>query len=134
MNSALIDIATQNAAHAFMEKIARQYDVSKAFLFGSRARNTHQSESDADIAILLRGKPSRFMATKFAMDDLAYDVLLDSGIRIQPLPIWQEEWDHPENYSNPRLWGNIQNEGIALWRQKSFLLKLKLQQPQLEFC
>jgi antitoxin ChpS len=114
MNTAMIDIATQNAAHAFMEKIAHQYDVSKVFLFGSRARNTHQSESDADIAILLRGKPGRFMATKFAMDDLAYDVLLDSGIRIQPLPIWQEEWDHPENYSNPSLLRNIQNEGIVL--------------------
>ena len=114
MNTTLIDLATQNAAHAFMEKIAHQYDVSNAFVFGSRARNTHQGESDADIAILLRGKPSRFMATKFAMDDLAYDVLLDSGIRIQPLPIWQEEWDHPENYSNPGLLRNIQNEGIVL--------------------
>jgi len=39
---------------------------------------------------------------------------LDSGIRIQPLPIWQEEWDHPENYSNPSLLRNIQNEGIVL--------------------
>jgi len=121
MNRAMIDLATQNAAHAFMEKIAHQYDVSKVFLFGSRARNTHQSESDADIAILLRGKVGRFMATKFAMDDLAYDVLLDSGIRlldsgirIQPLPIWQDEWDHPENYSNPGLLRNIQNEGIVL--------------------
>ena len=114
MNTALIDLATQNAAHAFMEKIAHQYDVSKAFLLGSRARNTHQSESDADIAILLRGKPGRFMVTKFAMADLAYDVLLDSGIRIQPLPIWQEEWDHPENYSNPSVLRNIQNEGIVL--------------------
>jgi len=114
MNTAMIDPATQNAAHAFMEKIVRQYDVSKVFLFGSRARNTHQSESDADIAILLRGKVGRFMATKFAMDDLAYDVLLDSDIRIQPLPIWQDEWDHPENYSNPSLLRNIQNEGIVL--------------------
>jgi len=114
MNTVLIDLATQNAAHAFMEKITRQYDVSKAFLFGSRARNTHQSESDADIAIVLRGEVGRFMATKFAMDDLAYDILLDSGIRIQPLPIWQDEWDHPENYSNPSLLKNIQNEGVVL--------------------
>ncbi|SMC59490.1 nucleotidyltransferase domain-containing protein [Polynucleobacter kasalickyi] len=109
-----IDLATQNAAHAFIKKISSQYDVSMAFLFGSRARHTHQSESDADIAILLKGSIGRFMATKFAMDDLAYDVLLETGIRIQPLPIWQEEWDHPECYSNPALLKNIRTEGIAL--------------------
>ena len=48
------------------------------------------------------------------MDDLAYDVLLDSGIRIQPLPIWEEEWNHPEAYSNPRLLYNIEHDGIRL--------------------
>ena len=114
MKSANLDLATQTAAHAFVEKLAHHFDVSKVFLFGSRARNTHQNESDADIAILLRGKVGRFMATKFAMDDIAYDILLDTGIRIQPLPIWQAEWDHPEAYSNPALLRNIQNEGVAL--------------------
>jgi hypothetical protein len=48
------------------------------------------------------------------MDDLAYEVLLQTGIRIQPLPIWQEEWDHPEAYSNPSLINNVRNEGIVL--------------------
>lgn len=110
----IIDSATKNAAKAFMEKIARHYDVNKALLFGSRARNTYQSESDADIAILLRGNIGGFMATKFAMDDLVYDVLLETGIRIQPLPIWEDEWDRPENYSNPALLKNIRNEAIVL--------------------
>jgi hypothetical protein len=43
-------------------------------------------------------------------------VLLDTGIRIQPFPIWQEEWDHPEAYSNPRLILNIKKDGIPLNR------------------
>ena len=109
-----IDFETKNAAHVFMEKITRQYDVSKAFLFGSRARHTHQNESDADIAVFLKGNIGRFVTTKFAMDDLAYDVLLETGIRIQPLPIWQEEWDFPENYSNPSILKNIRTEGVIL--------------------
>lgn len=109
-----IDIATKNAAHVFMEKITRQYDESKAFLFGSRARHTHHNESDADIAVLLKGNIGRFMTTKFAMVDFAYDVLLETGIRIQPLPIWPEEWDFPEIYSNPTLLKNIRTEGIVL--------------------
>ena len=48
------------------------------------------------------------------MADLAYDVLLETGIRIQPLPIWEEEWEHPEAYSNPHLLPNIAREGIRL--------------------
>jgi antitoxin ChpS len=46
------------------------------------------------------------------MADLAYDILLETGIRIQPLPIWEEEWAHPDAYSNPHLLHNIEREGI----------------------
>lgn len=116
MPVASIDPATRGAANAFWDKLSQHFEVSRAFLFGSRARNTHTDESDADIAIVLRGVVGKFIETKFAMDDLAYEVLLDTGIRIQPLPIWQEEWDHPEVYSNPRLIHNIKRDGIQLDR------------------
>lgn len=109
-----IDVETLSAAHAFMEAVAGRYDMIGAILFGSRARKSHRSDSDADVAVLLHGQPGRFVATKLAMDDLAYDVLLHTGIRIQPLPIWEEEWKHPEAYSNPRLLVNIEREGIRL--------------------
>lgn len=75
---------------------------------------TVASFSIVDVAVLLHGEPGSFVATKLAMDDFAYDVLLDTGIRIQPLPIWEEEWAHPERYSNPRLLYNIEREGIRL--------------------
>jgi len=66
------------------------------------------------VAVLLRGRPGRFAATKLALADLAYDVLLETGIRMQPLPIREEEWVHPERYSNPRLLHNIRREGVRL--------------------
>ena len=97
-----------------MEKLEGRYDLAGAFLFGSRARKTHRPDSDADLAVLLRGQPGRFIATKLAMADIAYDVLLETGILIQPMPIWQEEWDHRERYSNPGLLRNIAREGIRL--------------------
>lgn len=103
-----------NATRAFIEKVAKQYNLAGVILFGSRARNTHRPDSDADVAVLLRGRPGKFVPTKLAMDDLAYDVLLEMGIRIQPLPIWEEEWNHPETYSNPHLLHNIEREGIWL--------------------
>ena len=113
-NFADIDMATANAARAFIAKVASQYDLAGAILFGSRARKSHRPDSDADVAVLLHGHPGKFISTKLAMADLAYDVLLDTGIRIQPLPIWEEEWAHPESYSNPRLLHNIEREGIRL--------------------
>lgn len=115
MNSpAEIDAATLDAAHAFLEAVANRYDLMGAILFGSRARKSHRPDSDADVAVLLHGQPGKFVATKLAMADLAYEVLLNTGIRIQPFPIWEEEWEHPEAYSNPRLLINIEREGIRL--------------------
>ena len=111
---AKLDPATADAMRAFEDKLAVRSDFAGLILFGSRARNTHRADSDADVVVLLRGSPGKFIATKLAMDDLAYDVLLDTGIRIQPLPVWESEWSQPENYSNPWLLKTIANEGIRL--------------------
>lgn len=107
-----VDAKTLNAVSLFLRGVASRYTVSQAILFGSRARGTHRSDSDIDVAILLHGPPDRFVATKLNMADLAYDVLLDTGMRIQPLPIWEEEWEHPATYSNPGLLSNIAKEGV----------------------
>lgn len=109
-----IGLETANAIRAFIDKVASRYDYAGAILFGSRARKSHHPESDADVAVLLYGRPGKFVATKLAMADLAYDVLLETGIHIQPLPIWEDEWEHPETYSNPSLLHNIKCEGIRL--------------------
>lgn len=109
-----IDTETLRAAQAFVRLLAGRYDIAGAFLYGNRARRTHRPDSDADIAVLLQGQPGKFVATKLAMADIAYDILLDTGIRIQPLPIWETEWAHPEQYPNPELLNNIEREGIRL--------------------
>ena len=114
MKKMTLDPKTKQAARMFLEKIAAHYDLMFAILFGSRARSTHHPDSDADIAVILKGKPANFIDTKLALDDFAFDVLLDTEIRIQPLPIWIEEWDHPDKYRNPRLLENIRREGIIL--------------------
>ena len=102
------------AARDFASRVAAGWPLRGALLFGSQARGNARAGSDTDIAVLLDGAVGDFVATKLALDDVAYDVLLDSGIRIQPLPIWESEWSHPERYSNPRLLQNIAREGFAL--------------------
>ena len=108
MQSKTTDRETEQAVRMFVNRIAGQFDIAGAILFGSRARQTHQPDSDADVAILLRGAHQRFLPTKLAMSDVAFDVLLDTGINISPLPVWLDEWDHPEAYSNPALLMNIE--------------------------
>lgn len=109
-----VDTDTARAARVFVEKVAAQYPISGAILFGSRARGNYRPDSDADIAVLLHGRRGNFVDTKLAMADIAYDVLLETGVHIQPLPIWEDEWKHPESYSNPRLLQSINREGIRL--------------------
>lgn len=109
-----LDPDTQRAVRAFISRVATHYDFAGAVLFGSRARGTNRPDSDADVAVLLHGHPGKFVATKLEMADIAYEVLLETGIRIQPLPVWEDEWEHPERYSNPLLLRNIEREGIRL--------------------
>ena len=110
-----IDAPTLHAAQLFAQRISDHYAGSKTILFGSRARHSHHPESDADIAVLLRGeKDASLLDTKLAMADIAYEVLLDTGILVQPLPLWEYDWQHPEHFSNPALIQNIKREGIAI--------------------
>ena len=113
MHSAHVNANTLTATRAFAERVAQAYPTQKAILFGSRARGTEHDESGADVAIILKGAVGPLIKTKMEMNDIAYDILWDTGIRIQPLPIWEAEWAHPENYSNPHLLKNIARDGVT---------------------
>jgi predicted nucleotidyltransferase len=109
-----VDPETEQAVRRFLALIAPRYDMAGAIVYGSRARGNHHADSDADVAVLLNGPHQRFLPTKLAMADIAFDVLLESGISISPLPVWVDEWEHPEKYSNPALLHNIAREGVRL--------------------
>lgn len=111
---ARIDRNTEEAVRCFLGLIANSYDMAGAIIYGSRARGTHRPDSDADVVIILNGEHQRVLTTTLAMADVAYDVLLDTGINISPLPVWLDEWEHPETYTNPALLHNIAREGIRL--------------------
>jgi predicted nucleotidyltransferase len=114
MGATAIDPGTEDAVKRFLSRIADRYDMAGAFLYGSRARGTHRPDSDADLAVLLRGEHQRLLPTTLAMADVAYDVLLETGVNIAPLPIWTDEWENPEIHSNPALLRNIAREGVRL--------------------
>lgn len=119
MARACIDPDTEKAVRRFLAVIADRYDMAGAIVYGSRTRGTHRPDSDADVAVLLRGAHRRLLPTTLAMADVAYDVLLETGINISPLPVWLDEWEHPERSPNPALLSNIAREGVRLWRRKT---------------
>ncbi len=109
-----VDATTRQALRAFVAKLAGQYEIKSVILFGSRARGDYRPDSDADVMLLLSGKPGKMLPVKMALAGIAYDILLETGIRIQALPVWEEQWAHPETFSNPYLLQAIQEQGILL--------------------
>ena len=109
-----IDCETEKAIRCFLSLMDKRYDIVGAILYGSRARGTHDPDSDADVAVILKGEHRRTLPTALEMADVAYEVLLETGINISPLPVWIDEWEHPERHSNPTLLKNIFEEGIIL--------------------
>ena len=108
------DAVTEYTARVFLKQISAQYDVAGAVLFGSRARGDFRQDSDADLAVLLRGQKKEPLPVARQMARTAFDIMLDTGVLVQALPIWLEDWEHPEQSSNPVLLQNIRREGIAL--------------------
>lgn len=113
-NTHQLDEATAQAVEQFRQGMGADFAVKALIVFGSRARGDHRPDSDADVAVLLEGAHQPFLDTKLKMSDAAYDVLLDTGINISPLPIWMDEWEHPQSYINPALLANIAREGVRL--------------------
>lgn len=109
-----IDAATERTARLFLKQISSQYDIAGAVLFGSRARGDFRPDSDADLAVLLQGQKQDLLPVVRQMAGPAFDIMLETGVLISAIPIWLEDWEHPERASNPHLVHNIRREGITL--------------------
>ena len=109
-----IDADTERAARVFLKRIEDKYPFSDAILYGSRARGDHTPDSDADLAVVLKGEPQRRIEVSGDMAAIAFDVLMETGVMVQGFPLWPDELARPETFSNPSLIENILREGIHL--------------------
>jgi predicted nucleotidyltransferase len=109
-----LDVTTITTIKAFLEKVSEAFPVRSAILFGSRARGEYTPDSDADIAVLLAGPHGEFMTTKMALSDMAFDVMLDTGVRVEAIPVWEDEWADPDAYRSPYLLRSILRDGILI--------------------
>jgi predicted nucleotidyltransferase len=106
-----LDFDTARATRSFMQRLAERYRVREPILFGSRARHTHRSDSDADIAVVLHGNRT---AAALDMAGIAFDVMMETGVLIEALPLWADDLEHPETFRNSRLLEHIRREGVRL--------------------
>ena len=101
-------------ARAFLRRLPASYEVAQTILFGSRARGDHRPDSDLDLAVVLKGERQNFYDTKQVMADIAFDVLMETGLLVQAFPLWDGDLAHPERFINPAVIHNIAAEGIRL--------------------
>ena len=108
------EAAAHRVASAFLRKLSDAHDVAEVIMFGSRARGDHRPDSDLDLAIVLNGPRGDFIDTKLEMAGIAFDVLMETGVLVQPFPMWVGDLAHPERFANPGLIQSISEDGIKL--------------------
>ncbi len=105
---------TELAAREFMRRLEGKYPLVEGIVFGSRARGDHKPDSDADLAVVLKGRRGDRWAAAGEMARIAFDVMLEMHVLVDPLPLWESELKRPQLFSNPELIENIKCEGLRL--------------------
>jgi hypothetical protein len=83
-------------------------------VFGSRARGDHRPDSDADIAVVLRDGDWGFWDEQMNLAGLAYEVLLDHGLFIQPWPVSRTAWETPASSPKRRFIETVRRDARSL--------------------
>jgi predicted nucleotidyltransferase len=107
------DPDTERAVRAFLARLPAGFPLERAILYGSRARGDYSPDSDADVALILSERADDWQ-TLWMLGGLAFDVLLETGILVQPIPISSEDWIHPERFPRPGFLRAVTREGILL--------------------
>ena len=113
MEKSKLDATTKNALDTFKARLTKRYGsrLKSVLLFGSRARGDFRPDSDADVAVFLDyvTDPIR---EQMEMGDDAYDVWMESNIRIEPWVFEEASLADPDKYRAANLVKTIKREGI----------------------
>ena len=81
--------------------------IVKIVLHGSRARGDAREDSDWDLAVFIKGRPTS--KDQSTLSGISFDLLMETGQHVQafPFPIRHEKLDYS-------FYRNVRADGIAL--------------------
>ena len=111
-------MCTRNELDMILRKIAEAYrsvygdELVSVFLYGSYARGDYQSDSDIDVAAIVRGDRRSLQDKLKKVWDVSSDLELEYGTIVSPTVIPYEEY---EKYKNDLpYYKNIAREGVKI--------------------
>jgi predicted nucleotidyltransferase len=109
-----LDAPSLHAARVFLRLLGGRYPIRNVIAFGSRVRGDHHPESDLDLAIVLEGPPGNRFGVVIDFAGIAFDAMIETGVLVQALPVWAEEFDMVAPFTNPAMIEAVKCEGIVL--------------------
>jgi hypothetical protein len=64
--------------------------------------------------VVLAGAHGDRTAAALDMAGIAFDVMLETGVLVEALPLWEDEIQRPELFGNSTLIENIRRDGVKL--------------------
>lgn len=99
------------ALRAAQERITKEFAVDRMVLFGSVARGTADEESDVDLLIVLKERPSHQVRNRIS--SIILDINLEYDANLSDLIVDQNAWDEGPLFVLP-IYAEIQQQGIRL--------------------
>ena len=110
---------TQEAVRLFLSNldIASLPPMSRAVLYGSRARSDHRDDSDVDIVLVFAGAKPDYdkqseVCNAMAAAQHQANTALQSNVEVTSFVYWQDEFDEPDKRFNPDFFRNVLADGI----------------------
>lgn len=114
-----LDARTQEAVQLFISSLdtGSLPTMSRAILYGSRARGDHRDDSDVDIMLVFAGSEPDYdtqVQVCNAMADAQHQTndALQAGVEVTSFVYWQDEFDNPDKQRNPDFYHNVLADGV----------------------
>jgi uncharacterized protein len=98
-----MDAATERAVRISLSRLDGKYPVVECILYGSRARSTHRTKSDAEIAVVPHGPRGDRPPAARDRAGIAFDIMPETAVLVDASPLRRGEIQNPERFSNPAL-------------------------------